>query len=133
VDRASFANWIKGYEAAWRTPGTQALRGLFSDDATYRTAPFEPPFQGLAAIEEMWESERDGPDEAFEMDFELVAVEGEVAVARVDVRYGDPATLRYLDLWVIRLGPDGHCREFEEWPFWPSEARGTYVPGPSDE
>ena len=37
------------------------------EDATYSTSPYEPPYRGLAAIAELWERGRDGPDEAFDM------------------------------------------------------------------
>lgn len=132
MDRASFATWIERYEEAWRSPGTEALAGLFTESATYRTTPFEAPFEGIEAIAEMWAAERRGPDEAFAMSFELVAVEGEVGVARVDVRYAAPNEQRYLDLWVIRLEADGRCRAFEEWPFWPPGTSGTHIRNPSD-
>ena len=127
MERTDFASWIERYEEAWRSPGTDALPGLFTERATYRGSPFSEPYLGIDAIGEMWERERQGPDEAFEMRFDLVAVEGEVGVARVDVQYGPPREQRYLDLWVIRLDDDGRCREFEEWPFWPPGTSGSHL------
>ena len=132
MDRADVANWVERYEEAWRSPGTDALAGLFTEDAVYRAAPFTEPLEGIGAIAEMWDAERRGPDEAFEMRFELVAVEGGVGVARVDVRYAPPHEQRYLDLWVIRLNEAGLCTEFEEWPFWPPGTNGTYVGEPGE-
>ena len=79
-DRATVASWVAAYERAWRTPGTELLGELFTEDATYRLAPFEPPIAGLAAISQMWERERTGPDEKFVMSSEVVAVDGDVAV-----------------------------------------------------
>jgi ketosteroid isomerase-like protein len=133
VDRADFDRWIAAYERAWRAPGTDALARLFTDSATYSTAPFERPYVGLEAISALWEAEREGPDEAFEMSWELVAVDGDTGVARVEVEYGRPDSQRYRDLWIIRLDPDGRCRAFEEWPFWPEGTVGTYAPGPSQD
>ena len=130
MDRATFASWVERYEEAWRAPGTGSLAGLFTGSARYRTGPFEEPFQGLDAIGRMWEAERRGPDEEFEMRFDLVAVEGDVGVARVDVQYGPPSEQRYLDLWVIRLDGDGRCVEFEEWPFWPPGTGGLLIRNP---
>ena len=77
------------------------------------------PVVGLAAIAEMWEAERDGPDEVFHMDHETVAVDpaASVAVVRVEVEYGDPIEQEWADLWMVRFGPDGRCVAFEEWPF----------------
>jgi hypothetical protein len=132
MDRATFASWVERYEEAWRSPGTGALAALFAENARYRTSPFEEPFEGIDAIAAMWERERQGPDEAFEMTFDLLAVEGEVGVARVRVEYGEPNPQLYLDLWVIRLGEDGRCTEFEEWPFWPPGTSGTHIANPGE-
>lgn len=126
LSRHRAEEWIAAYERAWRTPGTEPLRELFAEDATYSMGPYEEPAVGLAAIADLWERERKGPEEVFEMSHELVAVDGDTAVVRVEVRYGPPRHLQYRDLWIVRLAPDGRCREFEEWPFWPD--RGV-VPG----
>jgi SnoaL-like domain len=120
TDRAAVAAWIEGYERAWRTAGTENLGALFASDATYSTEPYGTPVQGLSAIGELWERERAGPEERFTMTSEIVAVDGEVGVVRVEVDYHD-TQLEYRDLWIIRLGPDGRCRTFEEWPFWPEK------------
>jgi hypothetical protein len=49
----------------------------------------------------------------------IVAVDGDTAVARIEVWYGDPVRAEYRDLWVMRFAADGRCRAFEEWPFAP--------------
>jgi len=38
--RAEVTAWVAGYERAWRTPGTDALDGLFTPDATYSQGPY---------------------------------------------------------------------------------------------
>lgn len=43
-------------------------------------------------------------------------------MARVRVRYGDPVTQEYADLWVLRFAADGRCAEFEEWAYWPGKS-----------
>jgi ketosteroid isomerase-like protein len=113
--------WVAAYERAWRTAGTELLRELFSEDAVYRMSPYEDPATGLAEIAGLWEREREGPDEPFEIGREVVAVDGDTAVVRVEVQYGGPDRLQYRDLWIIRFAADGRCREFEEWPFWPGQ------------
>jgi hypothetical protein len=124
VSRQQLEAWIESYERSWRSPGTAHLAELFTADATYSTAPFKPPLRGLDDIERLWEAERDGPDEAFTMRSEIVACEGAVGVARIDVAYGDPVDERYRDIWIIELDADGRCRHFEEWPCWP-EGQGS--------
>jgi hypothetical protein len=74
---------------------------------------------GLPAIGEMWEREREGPDEPFTMTSEIVAVDGDTAVARLEVRYHRPTEHEFRDLWVMRFAADGRCRAFEEWPYAP--------------
>ena len=124
MDRGQLTDWIARYERAWRATGTDALAELFTEDATYSTAPYEKAHLGLDAIGQMWEAERLGPDEEFEMSSEVVAVEGDTGVARVEVRYGAPKDKEYRDLWIVRLNDAGLCFRFEEWPFWPTGAAG---------
>jgi hypothetical protein len=123
VRRDQLTRWIDRYEKAWRTPGTALLEDLFAPSASYSAAPFERPMRGLEAIAWFWEAERDGPDEPFELTREPVAVEGEVGVARVEVRYAGPPERVYRDLWIVRLDDQERCVEFEEWPFFPEQPR----------
>jgi ketosteroid isomerase-like protein len=118
----SVETWVADYERLWRTAGTEGLGALFTEDATYLQRPFRKPVTGLPAIRKMWEAERDGPDEVFEMTSDVVAVDGDTAVVRVHVRYGPPGNNEWLDMWVIRFAEDGRCRSFEEWPIAPEGA-----------
>ena len=119
--RADVHAWLSAYERAWRTAGTASLGELFTEDATYQQAPYEKPLVGLGAIAEMWEAEREGPDEAFGMKSVLLALEDNVAVVSVEVEYEHSTVREYRDLWVIRFGENGRCRSFEEWPYWPGQ------------
>jgi len=135
VDNEDLARWIDRYERAWRTPGTTMIEELFAPGATYRPAPFNAAICGRPAIASFWESEREDPDEVFSMAWEPVAVEHDVAVARVEVRYGDPPTRVYRDLWIVTLDDNGLCSVFEEWPFFPGQPRtapGVEAEGPSN-
>lgn len=124
MSRKSARRWVEGYERAWRTEGTDGLAELFTDDATYRMSPWAEPVTGLAAIRLLWEAERAGPDEEFTMTSEVVAVDGDRAVIRVDVDYERAGSGRWRDLWLLELTADGRCRTFEEWPFAPSHPDG---------
>lgn len=121
ASRAEIEAWVTAYERAWRTPGTESLHALFDEHASYRMSPYQEPVSGLVAIAALWERERQGPGEQFEMKHEIVALEGDTAVVRVEVEYGEPRHAEYRDLWIVRLAADGRCREFEEWPFWPGQ------------
>jgi ketosteroid isomerase-like protein len=117
--REQVADWVSAYEKAWRSPGIGSVEALFTTDASYSQGPYREPVIGLPAIAEMWEAERDGPDEVFTVTSEVVAADGDIGVARLLVRYGDPVHQEYKDLWVMRFAGDGRCQAFEEWPFEP--------------
>jgi ketosteroid isomerase-like protein len=129
MDRDAVAHWVDGYEQAWRTAGTDALRALFAADVTYRVSPWAAPVIGLDALADLWEDGRDGPDESFTLVSEVVAVDGQVAVVRVSVDYVDDEVSRWRDLWVLRFDEDGRCSEFEEWPFAPDQPDGHEADG----
>ena len=131
ASRDDIDNWISAYERAWRTAGTEPLAGLFSEDGSYRMSPYEEPARGLEQIAALWEREREGPDEGFEMRHEVVAVEGDTAVVRVEVEYARGT--EYRDLWVIRLDPDGRCRDFEEWAVLAGAGDRIRKAGPSED
>jgi uncharacterized protein (TIGR02246 family) len=131
LDRRNVARWIAAYEAAWRAPGTEALAGIFTPDSSYLQGPYEEPVIGLPAIARMWERERENPDEVFQMVWDIVAVQGDTAVVRVQVAYGGPATQEYRDLWIVGFDADGRCARFEEWPFWPGKPLSDGLRGSS--
>jgi hypothetical protein len=117
VTRTLVGSWIELYERAWRSPGTDALPNLFSADVEYRTSPWDEPILGLTRLAAFWDAERDGPDESFDMTPHVVAVDGDTAVVRVDVNYGNGT--RWRDIWIVRFDDTGKGRVFEEWPIAP--------------
>ena len=122
MEHAEFERWIERYVQLWRTPGTDQLSELFAADVSYRTSPWATPITGLAAVATFWEAGRDGPDEDFTFASQVLAVDGDVGVARVAVAY-DQGT-RWRDLWVVRIDASGRCTHFEEWPFAPTQGEG---------
>jgi ketosteroid isomerase-like protein len=124
VNRTDVEQWIDDYERLWRTPGTDGLADLFRAEATYVPSPWGRPVTGLDEIARFWDAERDSADEGFSMSTDVVAVDGETAVVRVSVDYGDTGAGRWRDLWVIRFAAAGRCSSFEEWPFAPGQPDG---------
>jgi ketosteroid isomerase-like protein len=116
VTRDELSAWVDAYERAWRTPGTDALRALFTEDASYQTAPYLEPYRGLAAIGEVWEREREGPDERFTLEREIVAIDGDTGVVRTEVRYEEPRQ-EFRNIWIVRFDDGRRCAHFEEWFF----------------
>jgi ketosteroid isomerase-like protein len=124
MDPNAVERWLERYERLWRTPGTDGLADLFHPEAIYLPSPWAEPVTGLDEIAEFWDDERQGADEEFTLSREVVATDGDTAVVRVSVDYGDRKSGRWRDLWVIRLTPDGRCFSFEEWPFAPDQRDG---------
>jgi ketosteroid isomerase-like protein len=110
--------WVGAYERAWRDGNRDAVAALFSDDATYRVSPYEPSKIGHEAIKAFW---LDDVGMTFSMNARVIAVDGDVAVVRVDVLYETPREQEYRDLWLLRFAPDGRVADFEEWAYWPGK------------
>ena len=109
MNREQVRDWVAAYERAWRAPGTGALAEIFTADASYRQGPYDDPVAGLGAIGAMWEKERDGPGEVFRMTSDVVAADGDTAVVRVEVGYGDPVRQEFRDLWIVRFAEIGRA------------------------
>jgi ketosteroid isomerase-like protein len=123
MDHRDVRQWVQDYERVWRTPETGQLGGLFTEEATYQMSPWEEPVRGAEGIAELWEAEREGPDEEFTLTSEVLTVDGDVAVVRAEVEYAATGH-RWRDLWVLRFAADGRCAAFEEWPFAPDQPDG---------
>jgi ketosteroid isomerase-like protein len=125
--RDEVMRWVDGYERAWRARDLDAVEALFTDQARYRFSPYEESKVGHAAIKGFWQ---DDDDVVFAMTASPVAVDGDTAVVRVEVRYGDPVRQEYRDLWVLRFADDGRVEDFEEWAYWPGKPYAA--PAPSE-
>lgn len=119
MNREDVMRWVASYERAWRDGDVDAVESLFSEHAAYRASPYEASEVGHGAIKAFW---LDDEGESFTMDAALIAMDGDNAVVRVEVRYGDPVRQEYRDLWVLRFAEDGRVADFEEWAYWPGKA-----------
>jgi ketosteroid isomerase-like protein len=112
ADENDVRTWVDGYLRAWNSNDRADIEALFTEDAEYRTEPYKPPWRGRAAIVKGWLEHRDRPGET-RFDWSPVAVTDDVAVLQGTTRY---PTGTFSNLWIVRLTPDGRCREFTE--FW---------------
>jgi ketosteroid isomerase-like protein len=116
VTRDEVLSWVSAYERAWRDGDLGAVESLFTEQATYRESPYEPSHVGHDDIRAFWLTDE---GKTFTVDAAVVAVEGDTAVVRLEVRYDDPVSQEYRDLWVVRFAEDGRVADFEEWAYWP--------------
>src|SRR3954465_11685073 len=73
--REDVSSWVDRYEAAWRAPGTESLRDVFAEDASYQQGPYHQRLVGLHTIAAMWDRQREGAHELFTLKPETGAVE----------------------------------------------------------
>jgi hypothetical protein len=118
MDRNQVMRWVDGYLTAWRDEDAGGVERLFTEDAQYRASPYEEPEVGHQAIKAFW---LDDAGEVFTAAAEPFAVDGQQAVVRVEVRYGEPVRQEYRDLWLLKFAEDGRVCDFEEWAYWPGK------------
>jgi len=118
MDRNQVMRWVDGYITAWRDEDAGGIERLFTEDARYRASPYEEPEVGYQAIEAFWLGDA---GEVFTAAAEPFAVDGQQAVVRVEVRYGEPVRQEYRDLWLLKFAEDGRVCDFEEWAYWPGK------------
>jgi uncharacterized protein YbaA (DUF1428 family) len=121
MDRAAAIDWLDAYLRLWRTPGTSQLNEIFSDAAEYIPGPFADTLVGLPAIAKFWDAARDGAEENFSAQFDLLAVDGDVAVVFAEIEYKRTQSRIYRDLWIVKIAEDGRAYSFAEWPFFPGQ------------
>ncbi len=117
MNHAQVLAWVDEYVKVWRSPGTSQLASIFAENISYRASPWKDPINGLTNLGQFWEQGRTGPDEPFELQREIIAVENNTAIVRIQVNYANDTPPRWRDLWVITFNDQGLCATFEEWPF----------------
>lgn len=104
--------WVEGYRRAWESNDPADIRAIFTEDAIYHGSPHDPsPGIGIEAIVANWLEGRDEPGTTT-FEWEVVAVDGDIAVVRGVSTYPDTV---YDNLWVVRIADDGRASEFTDW------------------
>lgn len=120
-------NWIERYVEAWRSSDASKLADAFSEHVSYKVSPWKPALKGLSELEKFWRQARSGPDEAFELQSSIIAIENKTAVVRINVAYANDTPSHWRDLWIITFNERGLCERFEEWPFAPEQDDGQTI------
>ena len=119
TDAAAFDRWLERYVDAWRSNDAEKIGSLFSDDAVYRWHPYDEGddvARGRDAIVRAWLEEPDEPG-SWELDWERLAVDGDLGVARCVTTYADTGEgpRVYHNIFLVRLDDEGRCVDFVEY------------------
>jgi ketosteroid isomerase-like protein len=117
VELDRVAEWLTGYQEAWRTYDPAAIGSLFNEDAMYRYHPYDEPLRGREAIVASWLEEPDSKG-TYEGDYRPLVVTGDVAIATGTSTYrAADGSLEgiYDNCFILRFDGEGRCREFTEW------------------
>jgi SnoaL-like domain len=107
------SQWVDGYRTAWESNDPEDIGRLFTEQALYSTEPHATPWRGRQAIVDGWIGIKDEPGDT-DFSWELLATDGDLAIVQGQTLYHNPL-LRYSNLWLIRLDPNGQATEFTEW------------------
>jgi hypothetical protein len=124
----SFEAWLAAYGEASAKNDPQASAELFAAGAAYYETPFAEPMVGKEAIYNYWdEGARNLKDK--ESDYQIVAIQGNLGVARWQARFTHIESGKRIALdciFLVEFDRDQKCRLFREW--WHSqviESEGT--------
>jgi ketosteroid isomerase-like protein len=110
-----FERWLDGYFAAWISNDAEDVAALFAEDAVYSVGPFADAWKGRDEIVRRWIS---GAQEDVEYAYEILAVNGEIGIARWNVKArseGGAARSEWDGILLTTFSPDGRCRDHREW------------------
>ena len=116
MDVKSVNGWVHRYIQAWRSNDPTDIGPLFTEGASYYTAPWRTPWTGREAIVEGWLDRKDQPG-TWTFRHDVLGVDGPIAFVRGWTKYSNGSN--YSNLWVIRF-EDGKAERFIEW--WMEEA-----------
>ncbi len=113
MDRARLDEWVRRYVEVWESNDPEGIGDLFTDDATYFTAPNREPWTGRQVIVDGWLDRKDEPG-GWAFRWEILAVCDDIGFVRGWTSYPQEGH-DYSNLWEVRLDDEGRASEFVEW------------------
>jgi ketosteroid isomerase-like protein len=118
MDDASFRTWMDAYKQAYIGRDAKAAAKLFTDDATYQWGPFGELLHGPEEIRERWaRAVGDERETSYTFDYEVLAVTGEVGIARwmASADFPDEGRRMIYDGVFAVVLENELCSAFREW------------------
>ena len=116
LDPARWSAWLDGYKAAWELRDPERAAALFTENAAYRETPFDPPFEGRAAIRDYWAKAVSGQRDVT-FTYEPLGCAGDEGYCRWHAAFTGAAGGEKIDLdGIFRCRFDGDLvSRLEEW------------------
>jgi ketosteroid isomerase-like protein len=110
-----YTDWLARYRRAWIERDADAASRLFTEDATYREQPFQPPFAGRAAIRDYW-ARVTASQASVELRYGQSIVDGRrLAVEWWANLQADGAPITLAGEFLLLFAETGECRELREY------------------
>jgi hypothetical protein len=106
--------WVDAYRKAWESNEPADIEALFTDDARYYTEPYAAPIEGRDAIVRDWIERKDEVGDTT-WDYDVLAIDGNLAIVRGLAHYKTEPPRTYSNLWEVHLTDEGLCHQFVEW------------------
>jgi ketosteroid isomerase-like protein len=116
--------WLEVYGRAWEQRDLDSFVGCFAEDAVYHWGPYEEPLHGHKEIRVRTEQAVSQQDDVRFGHEPLAITPDGRGVARwwVSMHVPSEGTIEEDEgIFLVTLGPDGHCTHVREW--WNSRSR----------
>ena len=117
LDARAFGDWLDRYRQAWEKRDPDAAAALFTEQATYRETPYDPPFQGQDEIRAYWAKAVAGQS-GVRFTSEILACSGDRGVCRWHATFKAAEAGDTIDLdgiFLCRFAEPARVDAFEEW------------------
>lgn len=110
------ADWIERYRLAWEGGDPEAVLALFTEDASYRSAPFREPYLGHDGIRAYW-TRGAGSQEGVQVRMGEAVVDGNVVAVEWWATLDDPddGEITLPGCLLLQFAPDGRCFDLREY------------------
>ncbi len=117
VTESEVARWLDGYENAWENRDADKAASLFTQNATYRDNPHNPPHEGREGIHEYW-SNVTSDQRDVDFNYEVLTAYDNTAVATWSATFASAssgATVNLDGIFVLDFNDAGLCSRLREW------------------
>jgi ketosteroid isomerase-like protein len=111
VTAEDVAAWTARYIRAWETNDAHDIASLFTEDAEYHESPYETDWIGRDEIVEGWRSRWGWQQGGWTFDWNLVSLDGPVAVVQGVGRYTELGN--FDNVWTLTFRTPELCDSFQ--------------------